>query len=519
MYKLMIIDDEPMVREGIKLLLPWEKYDFTVCAEGVDGVDGLEKIMIEKPDLVLLDIKMPGLSGIEVIKESIKCGFKGAFIILTGHSDFEFAQSAISLGVRGYLLKPIDEEELINYLGSMKEELNVKIEEELHRRVSEHKARNEVLRNLLLGGVEKSILKRELKQYHLEFQEQSYCVAILNNVISLENTDMSEIILSRMEKFINKNDSIEQVLIDEDIVLIYKGMEMAEFYAYLNQLMIKMKTVTQYNTFITVGHRITHWYDIHYSYEYAKLLSQYEFLYKEKEIITPDILENIGYHCENPLLTEDIITLIEIAERDKLKQLFEQSVIYCRNLLMREAEAKIYFIHLLIDLSNKIARSYDQKKEELPNHLKFLQEMKKAKEIQNLKDSMIAYCFELSEIIGGASTDNIIKRVILFMEKNYEKDIKLETIAKIFHYNSAYLGLIFKKSTKESYNSYLDKIRIKNAKELLLNTDLKVYQVAEKVGYNNIDYFYSKFKKYVGIPPKELKKHHEAIEKQMELVE
>ncbi len=93
------------------------------------------------------------------------------------------------------------------------------------------------------------------------------------------------------------------------------------------------------------------------------------------------------------------------------------------------------------------------------------------------------------------------------MEKNYHKDLKLENIAKNFNYNSAYLGKLFRKEMGETFNNSLDRIRITNAQKLLEETDLKVYQISEQVGYSSIDYFYMKFKKYVGISPKEYRKN------------
>ena len=110
MYRFMILDDEPVVREGIKSLIDWSEYEFELCAEGVDGKDGLKKILEFQPDLVLIDLKMPGMTGIEVIQSARNEGFLGKYIILTGYSDFQFAKQAISVGVRAYLLKPIDED-------------------------------------------------------------------------------------------------------------------------------------------------------------------------------------------------------------------------------------------------------------------------------------------------------------------------------------------------------------------------------------------------------------------------
>lgn len=108
--------------------------------------------------------------------------------------------------------------------------------------------------------------------------------------------------------------------------------------------------------------------------------------------------------------------------------------------------------------------------------------------------------------ICSNSSENTMKRILNYIEKNYYKDLKLELLAEIFCYNSAYLGKIFKSYVGQGFNGYLDKVRMEKAKILLAQGELKVYEVSEKVGYKSIDYFYSKFKKYIGVSPKEFKK-------------
>lgn len=123
LFTVMIIDDEKTVREGIKELIDWEAAGFRLGSCGKDGREGLANILRENPDLVLIDIKMPGLNGLEVIQEAKKLGFNGHFLILTGFSEFEYAKSAISMGVDGYLLKPIDEDELLEYTQKIRRQL------------------------------------------------------------------------------------------------------------------------------------------------------------------------------------------------------------------------------------------------------------------------------------------------------------------------------------------------------------------------------------------------------------
>lgn len=111
---------------------------------------------------------------------------------------------------------------------------------------------------------------------------------------------------------------------------------------------------------------------------------------------------------------------------------------------------------------------------------------------------------------GNPSRDTILDDVLYYIDHNFRNNIKLETIAPLFGYNSAYLGKIFTRSVGESFNSYIDHKRIDQSKQLLLENNLKVYEIAEQVGYKNVDYFHKKFKKYVGISPAEFRKGRDA---------
>jgi two-component system response regulator YesN len=110
--------------------------------------------------------------------------------------------------------------------------------------------------------------------------------------------------------------------------------------------------------------------------------------------------------------------------------------------------------------------------------------------------------------IGNSTRDSVLDDILNYINHNYVNNITLENIAPLFGYNSSYLGKIFSRRMGENFNSYVDHIRIEKSKELLLSEDLKVYSVAERVGYRNVDYFHIKFKKYVGQSPAEYRKTH-----------
>lgn len=197
--------------------------------------------------------------------------------------------------------------------------------------------------------------------------------------------------------------------------------------------------------------------------------------------------------------------LIEIGDLEGIEKILLSVKDYYKAKLMKETEIKVLVIHNMLLLYNRLEQKYKEIKSTLPNLKLLIDEIKKSDNLDDLMEKIIVFSTKAAEGIG-VSSDHVIKLIIIYMNKNYDQDLKLETIAKMFNYNSAYLGKIFKKEIGERFNDVLNSIRIENAKRLLNDTDLKVYQVSEAVGYNNIDYFYSKFKKYVGVSPKEFKK-------------
>lgn len=505
MYQLLIIDDEPIVRKGIEKLLVWEEYGFHVCGEGIDGVDGLHKVLEYQPDVVLVDIKMPGMNGIELISEAKAQGFKGKFIILTGYSDFTFAKTAISLGVRAYLLKPIDEEELIEHLKDILEELRDK--EHLHNfyTKNELKARYEVLRRLLLSMGEVEELKKELKLYGFELKQNRFCVAILNEREKYERVEYNPILEEKLNLFLYNLENIENISLEDKHILIGKGYSYKEFMKKLRESNHRVKERYSTDFFITVGHDVIVWQDIHFSYESAKLLLDYQFLFGNESLVSIQVLEEARGEISKVSLA-GLEDMVEIGDIEGIAERLEQLKKYYKIILKKEPDLKIQIINGLYQLYESM-KKYFEEDVNIPDMNRTIENIKKSNSLDELVEYIEDYLRELSEAIGMSTSEHVARRMYAYMERNYHKNIKLETIAQLFNYNSAYLGKLFKKEVGESFNNTLDTIRIENAKRLLMETDLKVYQVSKKIGYSNIDYFYGKFKKHVGISPKEFKRN------------
>ncbi len=353
MYKVMIVDNEPNIRSGLCYIIDWERYDFRISDLAKNGKEAIEKLEKNPPDLIITDIKMPGMDGLELIRyvreelqdENMK------FIILSGYDEFDYAREAMKYNVRAYLLKPIDEKELIDSLEMIKKEL---VKENLYE-------------YFYIEKVESFCEKfTEIK----EFDE-------LVNVIEKNSQDREEI----LEKIIN---NFIEIRLHPRIIKIH-----------LDNFIMKLST----------------------------------------------IINNMGGSIDN-IIKEYSFFKTTIANIN-IEQLREE----------------------LLDFVNDSSN--------------YIEELKK--------------------------NCGIINMVKHYIQDNYAENIRLKDLAEKFYINTAYLGQLFKKETGSSFSRYLNEIRIEKAKELLRRTDLHIYQIAEKVGYGNSDYFIIKFKEFEGCTPLEYK--------------
>ncbi|HEY5561087.1 MAG TPA: response regulator [Clostridiaceae bacterium] len=525
MLKVLIVDDEPMVREGLKSIIQWEENGFYICGEGIDGRDGLNKIIELEPDLVLMDIRMPGIHGIELISEARSRGFKGKIIILTGYSDFGYAQSAIRLEVNDYLLKPIDEEELIRSITNISKAIQEESEVQICINDSKNNKRNNAITNIVLGREFLSELDGDLEAFNLNFKFDSYQV-VLFDIALRKSQGASKIELDKkfestyitlkknlMSQFAN-NEDIEMFNQESRFGLIFKGKaNILKAPEILKRLYKQWLEGYGVNTFITLGNVVKSIEDISISYSKAKEVLKKRFFYEEDMILSWDELSTSEAKLFEDTETKNmdfyidkIYTFVEVDDMDNINSMFNEIGHIFKKLNYSSEKLKGLCINIFIEFKEKIILNYKELKEDFSPNEDIVQNIYDQGSLNELIEYLKGECVAISSKICNSSSDNTIKRILAYVQKNYYKDLKLRLLAEIFNYNSSYLGKMFKSYTGEEFYVYLDKIRIENTKTLLNENILMVYEVAEKVGYKNVDYFSSKFKKYVGVTPNEYKR-------------
>ncbi|MGB4657736.1 MAG: response regulator [Mobilitalea sp.] len=218
MMKVLIADDEALIREGLKLVVDWDKLGFTICGEASDGDETLKCILELKPDLVLLDIRMPNLQGTEIVQLARAHNYKGHFIIISGFSDFKYAQAAIRYGVDYYLTKPIDEDELSQALSVVKAALDIENQQSDTMNQYREKAKSTILRDILLNIND----PHSINYNEINLTASTYQVVIYENY-NQENYNLTYSFAELLQVTNQGSQAFESIKIHQKDLILLKG--------------------------------------------------------------------------------------------------------------------------------------------------------------------------------------------------------------------------------------------------------------------------------------------------------
>ncbi|SFE57925.1 two-component system, response regulator YesN [Paenibacillus catalpae] len=504
MYKVMLVDDEPMIREGLRTLLEWESLGYEVVDTAANGKDALLKCEQHELDLIIADIRMPEMNGLELIKTIRENGGTMHVLILSGYADFEYAKQAIVQRIDGYLLKPVDEDELMDYLNSLKKELDLEYEarrkrQDEHQGNAEENLKQLLAQGSLAGNVSQPPTSLDWKEYELlliktyeRSEEDTAGLAQLKRRLSERLEQSGAGLAIGMEPYV--------------LILLNKCLDNEAFRRDVHAMIAGACEEFASDFTVVSGGKAARYADLPGVYQKALERMKCRFFLEGGNIMREDMLQT-GRIYETKLdwtgIAEKLYLALEIVNRDAIRQLIEESAEAMKAMEFGEAEIKAAFVELVSAVLDKLA----SKRPELPirDYRLRIPELYREYRFHSLIRRVTAIIEEIADSLDNSSADKQINRMIDLIHRNYKENLKMETLAELFNYNSAYLGKLFKQVTGENFNTYLDKVRMEQAK-ILLEQGLKVYQVAEMVGYANVDYFHSKFRKYVGSSPSVYKK-------------
>ncbi|WP_419885266.1 response regulator transcription factor [Paenibacillus sp. B-A-8] len=511
MIKVMIVDDEPKLREGLRSLIPWEKLGYTVVATAANGLQAIEKYHTFYPELIVADIRMPGMDGLEMISELRNEGSESHVLILSGHADFEYAKRAIGFRIDGYLLKPVDEDEMIVCLEQLRE--TIEQEQRFSDWNEEEPARNReaLLRTLLQPTSEEETdadLSRHAEALGLEQGDYEVILIELRKKAGANEEGLQQI-KTVMEQHFSKHPNASFFTWSQYLGVLMKdpdpsAIKREELYNELSDMIVKM----EYDFIAVAGGVVSRPELAGESLSIARELSRRAFFFKKGTIISADASGFLtGMKEETEELQDTESRLLLAVETGSLSAIRPIVQTICAELIAAgsdELRIKETFVRLLSTVLARLEPTYPEIRTYAAEHSPPIGELYQSYYLSDLQDQAVSF---LEEIAGQMTSGrgNEIKKITEIINRRYNENLKLETLSELFCYNSAYLGKMFKNTTGEYFNTYVDKVRIEKAKEFLTQ-GMKVYEVAEKVGYMNPDYFNAKFRKYVGISPTSYRK-------------
>lgn len=527
---MLVVDDEKVIRKGIKDSIDWFQYGIEIVAEASNGEEALEKIKQYQPDIAVVDIKMPIMDGLECTK-NIKINFPNTkVIILTGYDKFEYAKQAIRYQVEDFLLKPIGADELIHTVINLKDQIEKERKTKEQQRMNHHLINenlpilqvqflNEIINKQITE--EKNIITKS-KQLKLNFNGPWYQIFILeidNYYFMLDELPTSEknIITQDMMTIIQEilDDYVEGTIFANDSNYIIGVINIKQSQMDIIDVCEEIKD-TLYNCFkisVSIGvgkkyNKVT-LMDQSYNEAFTALrkkvyigkgkIIQFSnddtavkgfFLIQERNDYDKKMIEHV-----KSLEGEGINETIDLLIKDCIYRKLDYNTI--KSMCLR-------IIYLGLNLLEEMELNYDKLTLKDP-----FTEINKLETVYDLKKWMKEVFEEIIQFIkeNRKNTYNtIVTLAIDYMKEHYNENITLDTLANIVYVTPNYFSRVFKEETGENYKEYLTKYRVEQAKELLKNVRYKTYEVAEMVGYSNYRYFTHNFKKYEGCTPREFKK-------------
>ncbi|MCR5451380.1 MAG: response regulator [Lachnospiraceae bacterium] len=509
---VFIADDEQIVLEGLKYIIDWNELGFSICGTATNGKDALDSILALQPDLVLMDIRMPKLSGIDVVEQAVSQGFEGKFIILSGVANFKMAQTAMRNGVDFYLTKPIDEDELTKAVISVRDEINDKTHQEKVYKQYKSKALDSILSDILHGTADLDRL--DIKGLHLD--------ANLYQVIAYENYNQNYLYqtwdFEKIFRIANEDQTSFYVLKSDmqNIILLMGDSALSKFRRLLERYQNSpMKGSPLDSIFLTYGHVVSRLSDIPSSFRDVQTLSSRRFFCKNNQHILS--YHELEHEIETPVLikkntsNEYADRFVKYIESNNSMQL-RDTLTELSDLMYHTSSTISGIRHTLIDIyisvKQQIMQQFPNTEIPFPPNATVIDLLEKKYYLYEIIDFLKEQFNFMMRSVGVSSGSNTLDDIKYYIRHNYMNDLKLESIAPLFGYSSSYLGKLFSQKGGINFNAYLDKVRIDEAKKLLEDPNLKVYEIAAKVGYKDVNYFHIKFKKHTGTSPADYRSHN-----------
>ncbi len=525
MMKLLIADDEHIVIESIKFIVKKFVDDVEIVGCARTGRQAIEMALDLKPDVIFMDIRMPGINGIDAIRSIKDSNNNIKFVIITAYEYFEYAKEAVNLGVFEYLLKPINKEKLIKVLEDLNKSISLK-KEAIQREMMLKEKINKIL-PILEGQFIYSQLFNSASIKDIEFYEEIFNIKLKKGYIMMALVEDNKSLIKeenlkrslQKQKFFDifslEIKSLINCLVGPpllDRIVAYIPYDKNEDYYDIRNYSIKIATkiVERINRSIDINYKI----GIGTIYPMENFSKSYNEAYMAATVLNEEIVnhfEDVGL----PIIKEESYSLKD--EKEMIQRIIKGDVkgalevfeeIFLRlSINYKEDIDKIKssLLELLIVLQRSIPYEVINQNFSVQD---FLIHILKIKDIRNIKISYINHIQNIIERVNNSrkhELNGLIVKAINYIDENYNKNISLDDVAKEINMSYHYFSKFFKDSMGKNFVDYLTELRIEKSKEMLKNLNISIKEVSFEIGYSDPNYFSKIFKKVTGMTPSDFR--------------
>ncbi len=524
MYKLLIVEDEKWEREGLRAFLNWKDMGVELVGCACNGVEGIKMAQEYQPDIILTDVIMPKIDGIEMSR-NIRAFLPDAVIlVISGYDEFEYAKQSFDFNAFAYLLKPIQKKEFEDIIKKAVETLDHKKKNKKEKILLEDQWKNyiytgqdRIFIDFLEGKIELKSILGYLPTDKIKVSGRKV-VVVLSLYTDFDKSSFEDSSWENLRQETLK--IIDHMLGDrgigafnnelrkELVICLEAPSSTEQLERALSQIVDKLDKKLGIKSIAGIGQVVDNLKLAPKSYLQAREAIGFGFLANFGELLFYDDI--INKNCDRSsipsqlfeksnLLSKKIAHSIQKANMQECSELVDEFIILLRKDMSR---SKILLNCFLMDIVNEL------------NMLSLYNSYKNAytdlsvlNSLSQTKKYIIDFINSLASNIKTVySKDKIVQQILKIVEERYYEELDLKSISKEIHLSPYYIGSIFKDYTGKNFNQYLNDYRMNKAKEMLLSKNIKVSYLAEKVGIPNTSYFCSLFKDKFGISPGKFKK-------------
>ncbi|NBH80658.1 DNA-binding response regulator [Clostridiaceae bacterium] len=530
MYKVLLVDDEEIILEGTRQSVPWETFGMELVGTAENGREAVRQAKRLDVDIVITDIRMPRMDGVELIRALREQRPMCRFIILTGFGEFEYARVALQMGVYDYLLKPVDLNALCGVLTRLRQELDTQHSQQsrfdlLQQRIQEEGMVREqfLLRRYLAGTASPEELKNGLSKKWLD---AVWCAGVLVQIDDFDRltADMNE------ENIFTFTQELEGILVaqsDEDMrviendhgryFLLFINTQEHELRFRIRSYIRRLRAAAMRMAYTTICSStlqggIT---QCRQAYEETQQCIDQTFLLGEGQDIQAS--EVLAQDFTSPLPKDvdmrNIIQALSGFRKEEVHQALKET----EKAIRRDSHNSYLYTSMLVgfvfgEIIRLLGEMHCPIQSILPEPMA---DYRKLMACQSL-DCMMQELTRILDIIcdfvksNEGGNPDIVDRAKVYIGENYlNSGLSLDIVAGAVNISPTYLSALFKQNTGQSFVSYLTEMRLEHAQNLLRRGDYRSYEVAYMCGYDNSTYFSTIFKRYVGVSPSEYRREWE----------